>query len=144
MDDDFFPLFIALNRGDRHNLSGNDKHDFQTSIEHMLLALRKEAIVTVSVCLQELGGWKIKTVLKNLLYPLYMYLSSSDLVPMTFVLCIPDIQNYLEAVNITTTYLPSKQTDQTGKTFLCAVSLLILFVCFIIAPLLFMSSRLRV
>ena len=142
---DFFPVFIALNREDGHNLSGNDKHDFHKSVDHMLLQTsRKEAIVTVSVSLQELGGWKIKTVLKNLLYPLKKYLSSSDLVPMTFVLCIPDMQNYLEAVDISTTFFSSKQTDQTGKTFLCAVSFLVLFVCFIIAPLLFMSSRLRV
>ena len=97
-----------------NRLDGKHKHECHETIDRMLQEAKERGLCKVSMLLIEDECWgSVKQQLKNFLYPVRRFLSSSELAPMTFTLCMQESGQYKEATKITSNFL---SPERSGKS----------------------------
>ena len=102
-------MTLPLNR-----LEGKRKHECHETLDRMLQEAKKRGLITVSMLLieDECSG-SVKQQFKIFLYAVTQFLSSSEVVPMTFTFCMHESGQYKEATKITSNYL---SPERSGKS----------------------------
>ena len=88
-----------------------EKEKFEGAMKQLLKLMEETGFFQVSVCLEEVGGWRITKLVRNVLYGLKEHMDTSLKLPST--VCLTPLEKYKEAEMAFSNAFPDLEFDDS-------------------------------